>query len=190
MTKIAEHFDEAARVLADFASDEQNIQAVGHAAAIMLSALQSGGKIIACGNGGSMCDAMHFAEELTGRYKKDRPPIPALAISDPAHLTCTANDYGYAEVFSRYVRALGKKGDILLAVSTSGNSENIIRAAETASEKGMGVVGLTGSGEGRLAGNCDALVRVPGASGSDRVQEVHIKVIHAWIDFIEQGLFG
>ena len=117
----------------------------------MVNAMRSGGKVISCGNGGSMCDAMHFAEELTGRYRADRLALPAIAISDPSHLTCVGNDHGYEFVFSRFVEAMGQPGDVLLAISTSGNSPNVVRAAQAAKDGGMMVVGLTGKDGGALA---------------------------------------
>jgi D-sedoheptulose 7-phosphate isomerase len=186
--RIAEHFAEAASVLERFRSDAANLQAVERAGALMLAALKAGGKLISCGNGGSLCDAMHFAEELTGKFRDDRAPIAAMSISDPGHLTCVGNDHGFGQVFARFVQAHGRKGDILLAISTSGNSPNVLLAAEKARALGMQVVGLTGKDGGKLAALCDVEVRVPHQGYADRIQEVHIKVIHAWIDQIERGL--
>ena len=154
----------------------------------MVESLRNEGKIISCGNGGSMCDAMHFAEELTGRYRDNRPGIAALSISDPSHLSCVGNDYGYEFVFSRYVEAVGRKGDVLLAISTSGNSGNVLRAIEAARQKGMRVVGLTGKDGGAMADLCDVEIRAPYAPYADRAQEIHIKVIHSLIDFIESTI--
>ena len=151
----------------------------------MASSILAGGKVISCGNGGSMCDAMHFAEELTGRYRDDRKALPALSISDPSHLSCVGNDHGFEFVFARFVEALGRPGDVLLAISTSGKSPNVLRAAEAAKEAGMTVVGLTGKDGGPLAALCDVEVRVPWSGYADRIQEVHIKCIHAFIDHIE-----
>ena len=151
----------------------------------MASSISAGGKVISCGNGGSMCDAMHFAEELTGRYRDDRKALPALSISDPSHLSCVGNDHGFEFVFARFVEALGRPGDVLLAISTSGKSPNVLRAAEAAKEAGMTVVGLTGKDGGPLAALCDVEVRVPWSGYADRIQEVHIKCIHAFIDHIE-----
>lgn len=188
--RIQRHFDEAASVLDRFRNDPRNIEAVERAAEMMVACLRAEGRLISCGNGGSMCDAMHFAEELTGRFRDDRAPIAALAISDPSHLTCVGNDHGFEQVFARFVQAYGRRGDVLVAISTSGNSPNVLKAAETARMKGMRVVGLTGKDGGRLAALCDAEVRVPHAGYADRVQEVHIKVIHAWIDHIEHALAG
>lgn len=186
--RIEGHFTEAASVLERFRSDARNMEAVRKAGDLMVEALKAGGKLISCGNGGSMCDAMHFAEELTGRFRGDRAPLAAVSISDPGHLTCVANDYGFDQVFARYVKAHGRAGDVLLAISTSGNSANVLLAAEAAKALGMRVVGLTGKDGGKLGPLCDAEVRVPHTGYADRVQEVHIKVIHALIDHIEQEL--
>ena len=133
---IRQHFEEAQQVLHDFLADGAHLDALEQAGILMAEAISGGGKIISCGNGGSMCDAMHFAEELTGRYRGDRKALPAVSISDPSHLTCVGNDYGFDAVFSRYVEAMGQSGDVLLAISTSGNSPNVVKAAESAREKG------------------------------------------------------
>lgn len=183
--RIRQHFEEAQRVLQDFMSDPSQLEALEQAGGLMVSAIRGGGKVISCGNGGSMCDAMHFAEELTGRYRGDRKALPAISISDPSHLTCVGNDYGFDAVFSRFVEAMGQPGDVLLAISTSGQSANVIRAAKAAKGNGMAVVGLTGKTGGELAGLCDAEVRVPWDGAADRIQEVHIKCVHALIDHIE-----
>lgn len=185
--RIRAQFEEARAVLNVFTDDQSNLDKIEQAGAIMANAIKGGGKIIACGNGGSMCDAMHFAEELTGRFRDDRPALPALSISDPSHITCTANDYGFEFVFSRYVEAHGNEGDVLLAISTSGNSANVMRAAEAAKNKKMQIVALTGKDGGKLAGQCDVEIRAPHTDYADRAQEIHIKVIHALIDLIEQG---
>lgn len=185
---ITGHFTEAADILERFRSDPSNIEAVERAGDLMVAALKAGGKLISCGNGGSMCDAMHFAEELTGKFRDDRPAIAAISISDPSHLTCVGNDHGFEQVFARFVQAHGKQGDVLLAISTSGNSPNVLRAAEAAKKQGVKVVGLTGKDGGKLAPLCDVEVRVPHNGYADRVQEVHIKVIHALIDHIEREL--
>jgi len=186
--RIRQHFEEAQEVLQDFLAQEQQQNAVGRAGALMVESLKNGGKIISCGNGGSMCDAMHFAEELTGRYRDNRKAIPALSISDPSHIACVGNDYGFDYIFSRYMEAVGNKGDVLLGISTSGNSVNVLKAAEVAKEKGIHVVGLTGKDGGKLAPMCDVEVRVPWNGYADRIQEIHIKVIHSLIDYIEGGV--
>ena len=187
-TDIFENLREAAQVLTNFYSNQENIGKIEKAGQLMVEALQQGGKVISCGNGGSMADAMHFAEELTGRFRENRPALAAVSISDPTHLSCVANDYGYDFVFSKYVEALGRRGDVLLGISTSGNSRNVILAAEAARAKGMWVVGLTGKDGGRLAPLCDVEIRVEHKGYADRVQEVHIKIIHNLIQFIESGL--
>jgi D-sedoheptulose 7-phosphate isomerase len=135
-----------------------------------------------------MCDAMHFAEELSGRYREDRKALPAIAIADASHITCTGNDYGFDFIFSRYVEAIGNKNDVLFAISTSGNSKNILNAISAAKEKGMKVIGLTGKDGGKMAMLCDVEIRAPFSKYSDRVQEIHIKIIHSLIDYIEKTL--
>ncbi|RPI44665.1 MAG: D-sedoheptulose 7-phosphate isomerase [Bacteroidetes bacterium] len=185
---IKASLSEARDVLDEFMSGTGNIQAIGSAAGILVEAVGSGKKILACGNGGSMTDAMHFAEEMSGVFREKRKAFPAIAISDPSHITCTANDYGFDAVFSRYVEAIGQTGDVLLAITTSGNSMNIIRAAEAARDKGMKVVGLTGRSGGLLAGIADCEICVRGRKYSDRIQEVHIKVLHILVQLVEQSL--
>ena len=185
--RLNEHFDEAARLLDTVRKDAAFMDAVESAGQHMSATIDAGGKIISCGNGGSMSDAMHFAEELSGRYRDDRPGLPAISCSDPSHITCVGNDYGFDQVFARYVQALGKAGDCLVAISTSGNSANVVEAAKAARQLGMTVIGLTGRGGGTLRSLCDVVVDVPWEGYADRVQEVHIKVIHAWIDLIEQS---
>ena len=173
-------------VLAAFIADEKNLQAIEAAGQLMVSALVNGKKIISCGNGGSMCDAMHFAEELSGRYRNDRKALAAVSISDPSHISCVGNDYGYDFIFSRYLEALANEGDVLVGISTSGNSKNIINAVATAKSKGVHVVCLTGKDGGQLAGLADVEIRAPKSDYADRAQEIHIKVIHSLIDFIER----
>jgi D-sedoheptulose 7-phosphate isomerase len=189
MTQIVlQELQEAQQTLLNFIADPNNIAAIEKAANAMADAVAAGGKILSCGNGGSMCDAMHFAEELTGRYRNNRQAIPAISISDVSHMSCVGNDYGYDYVFSRYIEALGNQGDVLLAISTSGNSANVLKAAEAAKAKGMTVVGLTGKDGGKLAPLCDVEVRVPHQGYADRVQEIHIKVIHILILLIEKRI--
>ncbi len=187
---IRNELTHARRILDEFINDSRNLDAIEGAAFLMVESLRNGGKIISCGNGGSMSDAMHFAEELTGRFRDNRPALPAIAISDPAYLSCTANDYGYEWVFARFLNGLGQPGDVLLAISTSGNSPNVIRAAESARQKGMKIVALTGKGGGRLAQLADIEIRAPHAPYSDRAQEIHIKVIHILVLLIEHALNG
>ena len=175
---IVNSLKEAQNALDKFVSNPATIDAIESAAKTMKTALDCGNKILACGNGGSLCDATHFAEELTARFRKNRQPFPAIAINDPAYLTCTVNDFLPDIVFSRYVEGVGKKGDVLLALSTSGNSKNVVEAAKTAREMGIAVVALTGKGGGELAKLADIEIRAPMSEYSDRVQEIHIKVIH------------
>lgn len=188
MKSTRTHFEEAAELLARVLGSAAFFESVDAAGEALVKALRDGGKAISCGNGGSMCDAMHFAEELSGRYREDRPAFAAVCCSDASHLTCVGNDYGFDQVFARYVAALGRPGDVLLAISTSGNSKNVIEAAKRARAQGMSVIGLTGKDGGELAGLCDVEVRVPWSGYADRVQEVHIKVIHSLIDAVEQAL--
>ena len=179
---------ESQAVLDKFIADDANLAAIDAAADLMASALKNDRKIISCGNGGSHCDAMHFAEELSGRFRNDRRSLAAIAISDSSHISCVGNDYGFDHIFSRFVEGLGQPGDVLLGLTTSGNSANIIRAVEAARAKGMHVVLLTGKDGGKLAGQADVEVRVPHFGFADRIQEVHIKVIHVFILLIEKKL--
>ena len=188
MSNIRNHFEEALNTLQAFLADEQNMNRIEQAGKLMTDAIVQSKKIMSCGNGGSMCDAMHFAEELTGRYRDDRKALPAIAISDPSHLACVGNDYGYDFVFSRYIEALGNEGDVLLAISTSGNSKNVIKAIETAKVKGIKVIGLTGKDGGKMASLCDVEIRAPHSPYADRAQEIHIKCIHALIDYVERNV--
>lgn len=180
---------EAASALAVLLADEKtmhNIAAAGH---LMADCERSGATVYSCGNGGSLCDAMHFAEELTGRFRGNRQPLRAVAIADSAHLSCVSNDFGYEEVFSRWVEAFAKPGDVLLAISTSGTSRNILAALRVAQRKGAKVVGLTGRADSALAHEADIAIVTPGGTRwSDRVQELHIKVIHILIELIEREL--
>ena len=185
-SRILSHFTEAASVLQQFISEPINIARIEAAAELMAHSVKQQGKIISCGNGGSHCDAMHFAEELTGRYRNNRPAIAALCISDVSHISCVANDFGYEQVFSRFIEGLGQAQDCLLAISTTGNSKNVVLAAETAKAKGMKVIALTGKDGGALANIADIEIRAPFSEYADRAQEIHIKVIHSLIDAIEQ----
>lgn len=184
----AQIFEESSRILAEFMSVPDNFKKIEKAAEHLSKALAAGNKIISCGNGGSMSDAMHFAEELSGRFRGNRKALSAIAISDPAYLTCVANDFGYVKVFSRFVEANGNAGDVLLAISTSGNSENAVQAAITAKEKGLVVLALTGKSGGKLAALADVEIRAPHSEFADRAQEIHIKVIHCLIQLTEQNL--
>jgi D-sedoheptulose 7-phosphate isomerase len=185
---VTNSLNEAHAALAQFISDPKNAEAIHRAVTTLSECFKNGGKALSCGNGGSLCDASHFAEELTGRYRKDRKALPAQSINDPGHMTCVANDYGYEFVFSRYVEAWGKNGDVLLAISTSGNSANVIKATEAAKACGMKVIGLLGKDGGKLAPMVDIPILVNHPI-TDRIQEVHIKVIHILIEGVERQLF-
>jgi D-sedoheptulose 7-phosphate isomerase len=186
---IKSHFTEAYDILGKFISEPSNFDNIEKAGKLMVDSLKQGGKILSCGNGGSLCDAMHFAEELTGRYRENRPAIAAIAMSDVSHMACVGNDYGYEYVFSRYLEAIGKEGDVLLAISTSGNSLNVLRAMEVANTKGIKIIGLTGKDGGKMADQCHVEIRAPHSQFADRAQEIHIKIIHSLIDYIEKNLF-
>ncbi|MGF1760590.1 D-sedoheptulose 7-phosphate isomerase [Photobacterium sagamiensis] len=185
---IRAELSEAAEVLNRFLSDDKNIADIEAAAKLLADSFKQGGKVLSCGNGGSHCDAMHFAEELTGRYREDRPGYPGIAISDPSHLSCVSNDFGYDYVFSRYLEAVGAQGDVLFGLSTSGNSGNILKAIEAAHAKGMKVIALTGKDGGKMAGLADVEIRVPHFGFADRIQEVHIKIIHILIMLVEKEM--
>jgi len=190
METIRSQFLEAQEVLTSFISDDANILAIENAGALIVNSFKQKGKLMSCGNGGSMCDAMHFAEELSGRFRNNRPSLPALSISDPSYMSCVINDYGADAVFSRFVEGMGFSGDVLIAISTSGNSKNVINAAQTAKAKGMKVIALTGKTGGELAALADVEIRAPHSEYADRVQEIHIKVIHSLIHYIELNMFG
>jgi D-sedoheptulose 7-phosphate isomerase len=188
MEVIKAQLTEAHTLLDEFLQNETQLQNIESAAQLMADSLKNRFKLISCGNGGSMCDAMHFAEELSGRFRNNRKPLAAVSISDASHLSCVANDYGYDHVFSRYVEAMGQSGDVLLAISTSGNSPNVVLAAEKAKEMGLKVIALTGKDGGKLASIADVEIRAPKSQYADRAQEIHIKVIHCLILRIEQLL--
>ncbi|MCF4175402.1 D-sedoheptulose 7-phosphate isomerase [Vibrio sp. McD22-P3] len=185
---IRNELTEAADVLNKFLSDDHNIAQIEAAAKMIADSFKQDGKVLSCGNGGSHCDAMHFAEELTGRYRENRPGYAGIAISDPSHLSCVSNDFGYDYVFSRYVEAVGRSGDVLFGLSTSGNSGNILKAIEVAKAKGMKTIALTGKDGGQMAGVADIEIRVPHFGYADRIQEVHIKIIHIVIQLIEKEM--
>lgn len=187
--EIIEHsLAEARKTLDDFLASPDTIPTMEAIVDVMATSLRAGGKIISCGNGGSLCDATHFAEELTGRFRENRRPLPAMAINDPAYMTCVGNDFSFGDIFVRWVEAFGKPDDVLLAISTSGNSENIVAAAEAARKAGMKVVGLTAQGQTRLAEVSDVALLAPRTPHSDRIQEIHIKVIHIVIEALEKEL--
>jgi D-sedoheptulose 7-phosphate isomerase len=185
---IAGEFSEAQTVLNNFIADKTNFEQIEKAAKLMAKAIENGSKVISCGNGGSHCDAMHFAEELSGRYRGDRKSLAAIAISDVSHISCVGNDYGFDFIFSRFIEGLGNKGDVLIAISTSGNSKNIINAVNAAKQKGMKVILLSGKDGGQLKNTADIEIIVPHFGFADRIQEIHIKIIHCFILLIEKEL--
>ena len=185
---IAQSLTEARNTLEQFLSHPKTIESISRMVDVMATAIKQGGKSMSCGNGGSLCDAMHFAEELTGRFRKNRRPLPAMTINDAAYITCTSNDYSYDEVFARWVEAFGRPEDVLLAISTSGRSENVLRAVQMAHTKGMKVVALTCNNDNPLRQEADVAVGAPCTPYSDRIQEIHIKVIHISIEALEAEL--
>lgn len=187
-TVVLNNFKEMTAVMKQFSEDEANVDLIIRAASIMMDSLSAGGKIIACGNGGSMCDASHFCEELLARFRNNRAALPAIAISDPSYITCVGNDFGFDQIFSRFIEACGKPGDVLLAISTSGNSENVVNAAKAAKEAGMKVIALTGKPNAHVVQYSDIELRTPLTKYSDRSQEIHTKIIHTLVQLIEIGM--
>lgn len=185
---ITNSLNRAQSTLNAFLEDPKYVDQIQEGVDTLVNSFKAGGRVMSCGNGGSMCDSMHFAEELTGRYRKDRSPLGAMPMGDPSHITCVANDYGYDFIFSRNVEAWGNKGDVLLAISTSGNSGNIIEATKAAKAKGMKVIGLLGKDGGKLKNMVDVPIIVP-STETDRIQEIHIKCIHIFIEGVERELF-
>jgi D-sedoheptulose 7-phosphate isomerase len=185
--QIQAEFEQAAQLTRMFADAPQHATQLAQFASLIAERIKSGGKVLAVGNGGSCADAIHFCEELTGRYRADRPSIPAIACADSGHITCTANDYGFDQVFSRWVEGLGGNNDVLVAMSTSGNSANIVRAVEVAKERGLSVMTLLGKSGGKLAGMGDCEFIVPGET-ADRIQELHMLILHALVGAIERAL--
>jgi len=180
--------DEAKKALDDFISSAETLPVMTAMVETLAECFSNGGKVMSCGNGGSLCDATHFAEELTGRFRENRRPLPAMAINDPAYMTCTGNDFEFSDIFARWVEAFGREGDVLLAISTSGSSRNVCMAAEEARRRGMKVIGLTAEGESRLKNLSDVCLCAPRTPHSDRIQEIHIKVIHIVIEALEKVL--
>jgi len=185
---VRDSLAEARDALDALLADEAMLAEVARAGALLADTFRRGGKVYSCGNGGSMCDAMHFAEELTGRYRDDRPGYAATAIADAGHLSCVGNDYGYEQVFARYVAAHGRRGDVLLAITTSGTSRNVLAAARQARELGVQVIALTGRAGAPITELADIAIVTPGGRYADRVQELHIKVIHILIELVEREL--
>ncbi len=186
---IASALQEARIALDRLLANEEALTAIEHAATLLIHTFESGGRVYACGNGGSMSDAMHFAEELTGRFRLNRRGLPAQAISDVGHMSCVANDFGYDQVFSRYVQSHGRAGDCLFAISTSGKSTNVVNAAVAAKDLGMTVVALTGREETQLGVLADVCIATPAGEFADRAQELHIQVIHILIELVERKFF-
>jgi D-sedoheptulose 7-phosphate isomerase len=184
---LRDAFLEAAHVLATLTADARAMATIDAMPGLFAKAVRAKGKLMICGNGGSSCDAAHFAEELTGRFRAERPPIAAIACTDIGHVTCTANDYGFDHIFSRWVGALGQPGDVLVVLSTSGNSNNIVHAVHQAKKSDMTTVSLLGKSGGVLAGMCEHEIIVPGAT-SDRIQELHMLILHAWCEGLEREL--
>jgi D-sedoheptulose 7-phosphate isomerase len=179
---------EAQATLEAFSNDSQSLQSVAQAAQLIVHTFEHAGRAFSCGNGGSMCDAMHFAEEFTGRFRLDRPGMAAIAISDPSYMSCVANDYGYDQIFSRFIESHGRAGDVLLAISTSGKSPSVLNAARAAGKIGMHVIGLTGRPDSDLASLCEVCISAPSGRYADRVQEMHIKIIHILIELVERAI--
>ncbi|CAM8670967.1 GmhA Phosphoheptose isomerase [Comamonadaceae bacterium] len=186
---ITSSLQEAHTALTNLLANPAALATIEQAAQLLIATFESQGRVYSCGNGGSMCDAMHFAEELTGRYRKDRKALGATAISDAGHLTCVGNDHGYEQVFARYVEGHGRPGDCLVALSTSGTSKNVIKAAEAAKALGMKVIILSGKRSEKLEPLSDVYICTPGGTYADRVQELHIKVLHILIELIERHFF-
>ena len=188
--QIIEHsLREANDALADFLASPRTLPTMEAIVDTMAEALRNGCKIMSCGNGGSLCDATHFAEELTGRFRENRRPLAAMAINDPAYMTCVGNDFSFDQIFARWVEAFGREGDVLLAISTSGNSGNVVMAIEKANACGMKVVALTAKGGNKLSELADVAICTPRTPHSDRIQEIHIKVIHILIEALEDAIF-
>ena len=186
---VTNSLKEAQAGLNDLLSNEHALASIVKAADMLTNTIQNGGRIYSCGNGGSMCDAMHFAEELSGRYRLNRRGLPASSISDPSHISCVGNDYGYDQIFSRYLEAHANSKDCLLAISTSGKSPNIIKAAEYAKQQNISVITLTGKSDSPLAPFSNIEICTPAGSFADRVQELHIKIIHILIELVERSFF-
>lgn len=179
---------DAEKKLHDFILDDSNIDAIIKVSERIAEVFSRGGKVIIFGNGGSNCDAIHFAEEFTGKFRKERKPLPVIAISDSSHITCVGNDYGFDKIFSRGVEAYAKSGDLVIGISTSGNSANVINAIKKAKDDNCSTFTLTGKDGGKLALISDFKINVPGDS-SDRIQEIHMTILHVIIEIVERKLF-
>lgn len=188
LKNVKESFSGLFSAVETFINDEANLKKVDDLGGLFAKKFEEGHQILIAGNGGSLCDAIHFAEEFTGRYRKNRKPLPVIALADNAHITCTANDFGIEYIFSRMVEAYGKEGDSFIGISTSGNSENIIKAFEVAKAQGLYTVALLGKDGGKLKGVADTEWVIPSET-SDRVQEVHMAILHILIEVVERHLF-
>ena len=180
---------EAESAVTGLLNGKETLQVIENAASALANAFDNSGRAFSCGNGGSMCDSIHFAEELTGRFRKNRRGLPAVAISDPGYITCAANDFGYEFIFSRFIESHGQKGDVLFALSTSGGSKNVLAAVKTAKELGMTVISLTGKRGSAIGSLADYDICTPAGQFCDRIQELNIKVIHILIELVERKLF-
>ena len=173
----------------EFLKHPESLLFIQQSSLLIAECFRRGGKLLIAGNGGSLCDAMHFAEELTGFFRGKRPALPAIALADPGHLSCTANDVGFSDVFARAIEAFGKEGDLFIALTTSGNSENLLRANATAKQKGLKTIAFLGKLGGKLKGESDLEFHIEGFSFSDRIQEAHMTTLHIIIEMVEKELF-
>ncbi len=185
---LLESYKTELTLLENFIKEEEERRETEKVAKALADTFLKGNKVLICGNGGSNCDALHFAEEFTGRFRGDRRALPAIAISDSSHITCVGNDYGFDYIFSRGVEAYGKEGDMFFGISTSGNSSNVIKAVEVAKAMGMKTCVLLGKNGGKLKGMCDYEFIIPGKT-SDRVQEIHMMILHIIIEGVERIMF-
>jgi len=184
---IRNTLSESQTALENLISNDEQLSNIETAAGILIEALRNNRTIFSCGNGGSMCDAMHFAEELTGRYRKNRQGHAAISISDPSHISCVANDFGYEFIFSRYLESHAREGDVLLGISTSGTSKNVVEAAKAAEKLGVHAIILSGRSAQELEALSKVYICTKGGDFADRVQELHIKILHIFIELIERS---
>lgn len=186
--QILQSLNESAEILNRFIEDKQNLTVIENCAKEIAAVFRKGNKVLICGNGGSACDAMHFAEEFTGRFRKERKALPVISLLDPSHITCVGNDYGFDYIFSRGVEAYGREGDLLIVLSTSGNSPNIIKAVKAAEDQKVKTLALLGKNGGELKNRCTHEFIIPGQT-SDRIQEIHMMILHILIEMVERELF-
>jgi D-sedoheptulose 7-phosphate isomerase len=185
---IKSSYLESLKILSDFCANPDNFKRTDEIAEMIAATFRRGGKVIIAGNGGSACDAMHFAEEFTGRFRNDRKALPVIGLNDPAHITAVANDWGFDRIFARGVEAYGQRGDAFIGISTSGNSQNVIKAVETAHKIGLTTIALLGKDGGKLKGTADFEFIIP-AHTADKAQEVHMTILHIIIEGVERILF-